>query len=191
MAPETDGMIQVSSVPAMIGATSDQVRYWLTLLGVKARREGRVSYIAQATIDMLTMVAALVHDGVSPKEAAHRVMTGGETIAQPSPVVASPPARVEDTNLAGRMESMERALLAVVEELKASRQESAAIRAEVIALREENQVFRQVLLPAPGPVRVVEPWRPVAVPDPLAGASWLTRAWVELTDPARLRRFDS
>ncbi|MDP2815050.1 MAG: hypothetical protein Q8O19_00030 [Rectinemataceae bacterium] len=97
----------------------------------------------------------------------------------------------------GELNHVKQALLAVVEELKASRQDSATIRAEVSAIRAENQVLRsevigvRLALMAPAdPPRQVIAWRPEPRPDPAEVMTWLERLWVEFTDPGRLRRFE-
>ncbi len=201
--------IAMPDVAYRIGATGDQVRYWLKLLGATTLREGRVSYVDQGTLDRLTMMAALIHEGIPPKEAAERVSSGtGETVVCPEPMLdAQPaptlpvPAGVADDRLA----SLEKALLAMAEEMRRSREENAAwlvkmerqmafLSLENKALREE--VVRQAtstraLLAPPEQTRQLVPWRPTPAPDPLEGKPWYVKAWVRLVDPARQRRWDS
>lgn len=115
-------------------------------------------------------------------------------------VVSAPPAPLapDMADLKKQLEGLGAAFLSVVEELRANRQESAAIRAEVSELRRENQAMRQesqafrlALLPPPDQVRQVIPWHPKPKPDPLGNTAWWYRAIVRLVDPARFRRYDS
>ncbi|NLI77706.1 MAG: hypothetical protein GX442_14885 [Candidatus Riflebacteria bacterium] len=200
--------IAMPDVAYRIGATGDQVRYWLKLLGATTSREGRVSFVDQGTLDRLTMMAALVHEGIPPKDAADRVSSGvGETVVCPEPVpadVAAPTlpslAVTED-----RLASLEKALLAMAEEMRRSREENAAhllkMERQMAFLSLENKALRdevvrqatstRALLAPPEQTRQLVPWRPAPAPDPLEGKPWYVKAWVRLVDPARQRRWDS
>ena len=200
--------IAMPDVAYRIGATGDQVRYWLKLLGASTSREGRVSFVDQGTLDRLTMMAALIHEGIPPKDAADRVSSGvGETVVCPEPVPeaeATPtlpvPAVTDD-----RFASLEKALVAMAEEIRRSREEHAAwllkMERQMAFLSLENKTLREevvrqatstrALLAPPEQTRQLLPWRPEPAPDPLAGKPWYVKAWVRLVDPARQRRWDS
>lgn len=99
------------------------------------------------------------------------------------------PATPQPENGQGiRLEGIERSLMALVE---AHRQESAAIRTEIAALRQENQTLRLALLPPPKPTREVIPWKPEDRLDPTEGMPWWKVAWLSLVSPEQLRRWES
>lgn len=107
-----------------------------------------------------------------------------------TPTPAAVPASIQQTApavdlspIVGRLENLERAFMAVVEELKATRQ-------EVSALRGENAALKVLLLPAPSKPAPV--WKPEpARPDPREGKNIFQRIFLELFQPDRLRRFAS
>lgn len=122
------------------------------------------------------------------------------TTAQPLPAVA--PTVAPSDNLpvvAGRLESLERGIMAMIEASKAEaerhRQEVAAVRAETARLTETvarlssiieaRRAAPALLLEAPKPV---EPWKPEQRPDPMQGKPLWYRAWVGLFEPERYRR---
>lgn len=165
--------------------TVDQVRYWITLLGAKTTRKGKHSLVNLETVSQVHDMASMVKNGVSPKEAAekHKKIS--------TEIIVSPPS--EDAHLEG----IKKALMllvetnkAMAEELKAGRQESAAIRAEVAAIRQENNALRARLLP-PEPVKVIQPWQPEMLKNPLEGMTWLQRAYVQIVEPWRMRQYSS
>lgn len=125
-------------------------------------------------------VVYLSSEGAEIVRASMQATTTTPTPAAVPPSIQTVPA-VDLAPISNRLESMEKALLAVAEELRATRQ-------EVVSLRSENAALKVLLLPAPS--KPVEAWRPEpARPDPLEGKNIFQRIFLELFRPDSLRRF--
>lgn len=160
------------------GINRDKVRYWASLLGiVLVKVDGRLAAPEEAT-GLLEAMRKAVAAGASPAVAAQEVKG---LFALPMVPTTDQAPRQDDQRLAG----IEKVLTLLVEE-------NRRLASQVGKLVEDNQALRQALLPPPAdPPRKVIPWQPACRPDPAAGMSWIHRAWLELTAPARLRRWDS
>ncbi len=97
----------------------------------------------------------------------------------------------KDQRMTEALEDLRKAVLTMAEELKNSRQDSAAIRTEINHLRQENQNLRLSLMPAPVKFKPVIPWGPPVVHDPLEGMTWYQKAWVQWFEPWKMRRCET
>ena len=131
---------------------------------------------------MVTM-AKMVAEGKTPQQASAILKTA--PAVKPEPLS---PVHSENSQILAEVLEMKNVIIAVVGELKASRQESSLLRDQVGRLVDENRSLRLALLPPPEATRKVIPWHPDQRPDPAEGMGILRRAWVELTQPERLRR---
>lgn len=172
------------------GVTLNQVRHWISALGVEVVMVGRVRHVNQDGAGRLKEMASLVASGKSPKEAAALVASKPEQahiMPEPTTALASPAPDV-----AARLDGIERSIMALVEShrqaIEAHGREAAAIRAEVSRLVEENRALRLRLEPPPEPARQIKAWSPDPRPDPAAGHPWWRVAWLSLVAPERLRR---
>lgn len=187
-------MITITQAALDAGVSPDQARYWCQLLGLTTHKVGRNRCLDAHGAAQIREMGRLQANGKTPQEAAALLNAASVVI----PTELSPPAKQEDNLVISRLGDVERALFAVVEELKASRQESAAIRAEVMALRQDNQtlrqdnqVIRQLLLPPAELPAIVQPWSPPPMVDPRSTAPWYQVLWWTLFDPIQLRRCNS
>ena len=164
--------MRVSDLAKEAGTSVQSVYRAVKRLG--KRLEGKVSKV-NGVSEVSDEGAAIVREALK--------VSAGATIVKPTPPEVTPPAPAVDLSpLSGRLESMEKALLAVAEELRATRQ-------EVSTLRGENAALRVMLLPAPSkpaPVWKSEPARP----DPRE-MNFFQRIFCELFAPDKLRRFAS
>lgn len=174
-----------------VGATVDQLRYWISLLGIESTRRGKCRYVAEDDVSRLRGMASMVQNGTAPKEAAaiaREKPTEAVVIVEP---VAQPPALMNDLQralvlLADENRQIKQTMGAILEEVKAVRTENAALRGQVALLMppKRDELFEVLNRPAE-PVKV---WKPEPKADPLEGAGILTRAWAHLVHPEKLRR---
>lgn len=175
-----------------IGATVDQVRYWISLMQIESTRRGKCRYLAEEDVSRLRGMAAMVKGGTPPKEAA-AISREQHTEAVVVPVPeAQPPALINDFQralvlLAEENRAIKQTMGAILEEVKAVRSENAALRGQVALLmppKQDEKLF-EALNRLPEPVKV---WTPTPKPDPLEGAGIFARAWAYLVQPETLRR---
>lgn len=161
-------------------ATIPQLKYWAKLIGVLLIVRGRVAHVYNNDAQKLLKITELVKEGKSPQEAAEIVGTVNQAIIT-SPE-ASNNSGILDLNekierLERRNEGIEKALLAMVEEMR--------------NLRQENNNLRHYLMPPQEPVKAVIPWQPEKLKDPLEGKTWFQRAFIQVFEPQKMRRNDS
>ena len=187
--------IPLPEVALSAGISTDKARHWVEALGFSLVKVGRVRHATPHAAAQVREMARLVAGGMSPQVAAAKLREVPVVEPQPAPLTLTTPD-------APRLEEIGRALVALAEAQKVAAEthgrEVAALREVVSRLVEENRALRSevagvrlALLPPTDPPRPVTPWQPEPRPDPLAGASWFRRVWVEMTAPERLRRFDS
>gem|GEM_PF-1219918 len=181
--PMKPGFRPLPDVSKEAGITSDQARYWLTVLEIEPVKVGRVRHVSEDGAFQLVTMAKMVAEGKTPQQASAILKTA--PAVKPEPLS---PVHSENSQILAEVLEMKNVLIAVVGELKASRQESSLLRDQVGRLVDENRSLRLALLPPPEATRKVIPWHPDQRPDPAEGMGILRRAWVELTQPERLRR---
>lgn len=97
-----------------------------------------------------------------------------------------PASSTLSNQVSSRLEHLEKAVLVLADELKASRRIQGETQAQVADLVKENRQLRMLLTP-PEPVKVI-PWQPEKAKDPLEGMSWLKKTWLKFAHPERCRR---
>lgn len=158
--------IMMSAIPTRIGATSDQVRYWVQLLGHRPRREGRVSFVTDDVVDQLESMATLIRDGIQPKDAAARIRGGGETIVHPSPVSTIPATL--PPNVVDRLDSMERAITLLVDEVSRLKAENLKLRQDRRQPTEFERFYSSFFQPLPKILETCKQryeFQPLMLPD--------------------------
>lgn len=161
-------------------ATIPQLKYWAKLLGVLLIVRGRIAHVYNNDAQRLLKIAELVKEGKSPQDAAETVGTVNRAII--TSTEANNNAGILDLKekiekLERRNEGVEKALLAVVDEMR--------------SLRKENTMLKQYLMPPQEPAKAVIPWQPETPNDPLKGMTWFQRVYVQVFEPQKMRRYDS
>jgi len=178
-----------------IGATVDQLRYWVTLMEIESTRRGKCRFIAEEDVSLLRGMASMVKSGTSPKEAA-ALAREQPTEAVVIPVsVAEPPAIINEFQrtlllLAEENRQIKQTMSVILDEVKAVRSENAALRGQVALLTppKQDEKLLEILNRPPDPVRV---WNPEPKGDPLESLAWYQRAWVQVFEPWRMRKYVS
>jgi len=160
-----------------LGITQDRFRYLLKNFGdkIKSISQGKERFILSPGIELLMEAIAIINTGISPREAVSQVATKHQTA-----LVLVPQEEVKKDL---RFEGLEKAMLMMAEEVKASRQEMLSLRSEVSCLRNQLAPPPQNLLP-------VIPWKPRPKPDPLGGVNYLKRFWIRMFHPEQMRRWE-
>ncbi|MDP2816063.1 MAG: hypothetical protein Q8O19_05230 [Rectinemataceae bacterium] len=161
--------------------TPDQIRYWIKSAGLRTEKRENVVYIAQEGFNSLQKIAGLVRDGVSPAEAIRQMKVTVELV----------PMRAGDSLAPHRIEGIEKGLLRLAEENKALRQTIGTLVEEVRGIREENRGLKALLSPPVEPAKPIIPWKPETFADPLEDLAWYQRAWVQVFEPWKMRRYAS
>lgn len=173
------------------GITPAQAKYWVKLLGIVLVMKGRVGFLEQEAADNLVKMAELVSGGMSPKNAAFEV-SGVVPEKDIMPLELIEPDGVGELKeklerLEAKNDLIEKALVMLAEENRATRQEMAK-------LIESNQALRLRLEPPPLPAsfkelpKPVQAWCPPKMTDPGQSMGFIRRAWLELVNPEQLRR---
>jgi len=174
--------VSISEAARVVGLDPDKARYWLKLLEVETTKAGKSRCVAPEAVTLLAAMNNLVSQGTSPSDAAR--------IARETPIETKPivPEKAENT-VQTQLDEMKKAFLFMGETVK---NEIQGLRSEIRNLTEENKNLRVQLLPAPQePAKAVVPWKPEPPKDPLEGMSWFQRAFVEVFEPQKMRRYDS
>lgn len=116
-----------------LGITNDKVRYWLSLLKAPVGKNGRVVMIPQESISLLSRMAGFVNDGFLPGEAAKRARGEASCVPVTVPIPTTPPAISPE--ISNRLESMEKAIMLLVDENRSLRGEVSELRKESAGLR--------------------------------------------------------
>jgi len=164
-------MQELKSVPGLVKdlkVSSDKIRYWVSLLGAKTVRKGRISFLSFAIAAQIEMMARLIDQGSSPKNAAHEVLT----MIIPEETTFTVPA-LENK----KFDALEKAVLTMAEQVK-------ELTDQVKELRKENKILRFQLTPTVEKTKIT-PWiprtlKPISYP-------WYKKIWLELTSPELLR----
>ena len=178
-----------------VGATVDQLRYWITLMEIESTRRGKCRYIAEEAVSRLRGMAAMVKGGTPPKEAAVLAREGPtEAVVVPIPA-AEPPALVNEFKralvlLAEENRQIKQTMGAILEEVKAVRGENASLRDQMALLMppKQDEKMLEILTRQPEPVQA---WSPEPKTDPLKGLAWYQRLWVQAFEPWRMRKYAS
>lgn len=167
-----------------VGVTPDKARYWLSLLGIEAEKRNRTLIISPEVEKALLGMKGFVAEGFPPGEAAKRVRTASDEVQTLYPVSVVQNPMVDMTVTNNRLETVERALLLLVEQ-------NQKVQGELVNLRQENSALRRFLMPPEQPPAVIIPWQPEKPKDPVEGMAWYQRAWVECFEPWKMRKYAS
>lgn len=178
-----------------VGATVDQLRYWITLMEIESTRRGKCRYLAEEDVTRLRGMAAMVKGGTPPKEAAALAREKPtEAVIIPAPA-AQPPAIPNDFQrvlllLAEENRQIKQTMGAILEEVKAVRTENTGLREQMALLMppKKDEKLLEVLNRTPEPVNV---WKPEPAKNPLEGMNWFQKTYVKVFEPQKLRRYDS
>lgn len=175
--------VSISEAARIVGIDPDKARYWLKLLEVETTKAGKSRCVAPDAVTLLAAMNNLVTQGTSPSDAAR--------IAKDSPIETKPmiPEKAEKDAIQAQLEEMKKAFLLMGETFKV---EIQSLKNEIRNLAEENKHLRVQLLPPPeDPPKQIIPWHPETAQDPLEGMSWFQRAYVQVFEPQKMRRYDS
>lgn len=175
--------IPITEAAKLAGITREQARYWSRLLDLEMIKDGRISYLAAGSENMLLAMAESVKSGQAPSVAASEIKN---TFAAPAIVPEQPE---NNTAIIARLNDLEKAVLLLVES-------NQRLSADNKQLSDHNNVLRDLVqkqsrkldkitarLPAPpegAPIRKIQKAAVVKVP-------LLKRLWLELFDPIQLR----
>lgn len=175
--------IPITEAAKLANITREQARYWSRLLDLEMIKDGRISYLAAGSENMLLAMAESVKSGQAPSVAASEIKN---TFAAPAIVPEQPE---NNTAIIARLNDLESAVLLLV-------QSNQTLSAENKKLSEHNSVLLDLVqlqnrkldkiaarLPAPtepAPIRKTQKKAEVKVP-------LLKRLWLELFDPIQLR----
>lgn len=125
-------------------------------------------------------ITFITNEGAGILKASIQATTVTPVPAVTVPVPVPMPAPVDLAPVVNRLDSIEKAFLVMVEEIRNLKQENAALR-----LRLEPPPLPAEFSKPPEPVKA---WAPTPKADPLEGAGIFARAWAHLVHPERLRR---
>lgn len=151
----------LQEVSKSLGISTDKARYWLSLLDMPQEKRGRVVFLPDETVAKLSEMARQVAEGFQPGEAAKRAKDTAVMV----PVNTTPSANSLDMGcFMGKMDSMEKAVMLLVESHKTLAEENRALRSEVSLLRgllpapvEKPIIKEKVITAAPIRAVVIEP----------------------------------
>ena len=175
--------IPITEAAKLAGITREQARYWSRLLDLEMIKDGRISYLAAGSENMLLAMAESVKSGQAPSVAASEIKN---TFATPAIVPEQPE---NNTAIIARLNDLEKAVLLLVES-------NQRLSADNKQLSDHNNVLRDLVqkqsrkldkiaarLPTPqepAPIQKIQKAAVVKVP-------LLKRLWLELFDPIQLR----
>jgi len=108
-------------------ASHDQLKYWCKLQGIRPIVKARIAHVSIAESERIQEMIALVSSGMTPKEAARKL---GNTKEEAGHLVTAPTSPVLQ-----ELKEIREAMLAMAQEVKASREENRALRSEVLSLQ--------------------------------------------------------
>lgn len=174
-------MLPLGKLAERAGINRDKARYWASLLGIALVKVDGKLMVPEEAAGHLEAMRKAVAAGTSPAVAAQEVKT---LLPLPEPPTAS-----QAPQDSPRLESLERAVLAMADTVRSLVEENRRLSGQVENLRVD--LARPALQIAANPPRVVRPWHPEPAADPSEGMPWWRVAWLSLVAPEQLRRCDS
>lgn len=175
--------IPITEAAKLANITREQARYWSRLLDLEMIKDGRISYLAAGSENMLLAMAESVKSGQAPSVAAAEIRA---TFAAPAIVPEQPE---NNTAIIARLNDLESAVLLLVQSNQTLSTENKKLSEHNSALLDLVQLQNRKLdtiaarLPAPPPeVAPIRKIHKTEVKVPL-----LKRLWLELFDPIQLR----
>ncbi len=175
--------IPITEAAKLAGITREQARYWSRLLDLEMIKDGRISYLAAGSENMLLAMAESVKSGQAPSVAASEIKN---TFAAPAIVPEQPE---NNTAIIARLNDLESAVLLLVqsnqtlsaENKKLSEHNSALLDLIQLQNRKLDKITARLPAPPePAPIQKIQKAAVVKVP-------LLKRLWLELFDPIQLR----
>lgn len=166
-------MIRLSEVTET--ATVDQLKYWCKLLDIQPEVISRAAHVTVEQCETIKKMADLIGQGIKPGEAAGMLTN---TAVSVSPVKY----RESDPELLNRIESLERAVLLLVEQ---NRKLATTIEMQNEVHNRKLEAIEFRLTPPKKEVREFKAWEPAPKVAPQFPV--LKRLWYELVDPVKLR----
>jgi DNA-binding Lrp family transcriptional regulator len=155
----------------------DRIRYWVKLLEAEVKKQGHTCYLSPEVINQITAMDNLIKNGLTPKEASRRI----RKIESVKPMEIQPavtlPVLVDLSPVLLKLEAMERGMVFMAE--------------KIAGLEKENKALRFQLMPPEKTIVPVEAWQPERPDDPLENLAWYQRAWVQVFEPWRMRKYAS
>jgi len=164
-------MKELKAIPEIVKnlkVSADKIRYWISLLGSKTIRQGRISFIPFAIASKIEMMAHLIRGGMSPKDAAKQVIT--QNIPDETTITV---ATLDND----KFDALEKAILTMAKQMN-------NLSCEIKELKHENKIFRLQLMPTPIKTQVI-PWTPEVITK--ISYPWYKKLWFELISPELLR----
>lgn len=174
--------IPITEAAKQAGITREQARYWSRLLDLDMIKEGRVSYLAAGSENMLLAMAQAVRAGQAPAVAAAEIKA---TFAAPAIVPEQPG---QNNAIMNRLHDLESAVLLLVES-------NQRLSADNKQLSERNSLLLDLVqrqsrkldkiaarLPAPPEPAPIQKIQKTEAKLPL-----FKRIWLELFNPQALR----
>ena len=156
----------------------DKAKYWLELLGCCLIKEKQKSFVPLGAVVLLEAMRLAIESGLTPSAAAEHVkLTYSEKQEPKEPTKALEGPNDAVDKMATRIEALEKAVLMLVEENRTLNQRVVGMQA--------------FLMPPAKPTTPMIPWQPEKAKDPLEGLAWYQRAWVQVFEPWRMRRYAS
>lgn len=154
-------MIRLSEVTDK--ASVDQLKYWCKLLKIKPKVISRSAHITNDEVALIHEMVQLIQAGKKPSEAA-------KTFSNKEVTVSPLEQNTGDPILHNRMDSLEKAVLIMAEQIQ--------------GLRKENRALLLELRPTKSKTKII-PWSPKQTQR--KKYPWYKKIWFELTSPEILR----
>lgn len=164
-------MKDLKAIPEIVKnvkVSADKIRYWISLLGAKTIRKGRISFIPFVIATQIEMMANLIANGISPKDAAKQVIT--QNIPNETTITVTTP----DNN---KFDALEKAILTMAKQMN-------SLSCDIKELKHENKILRLQLMPAQIKTQII-PWMPKITKR--ISYPWYKKLWFELISPELLR----
>jgi len=147
-------------------ASVPQLKYWCKLLDINPKVVSRAGHVSPKDAEKLRKMADLINAGIRPRDAAN-------TLTDELMIRSSEPQKDDTAALHSRIESLENAVMLLVQTVNNQNKKLEAIQ------------FR--LDPPKSEVKAFKPWEPAPKKQPQY--SFLQKVWYELMDPVRLRAY--
>lgn len=170
--------ISLVNAAKQAAVTRDKAKYWLELLGCCLIKEKQKSFVPMGAVVLLEAMRLAIESGLTPSAAAEHVkLTYSEKQEPKEPTKALEAPNDAVNKMSSRIEALEKAVLMLVEE-------NRTLNQRVVGMQ-------TLLMPLAKPTTPMIPWESEKSKDPLEGMTWYQRAWVEIFEPWRMRRYAS